>query len=198
MPASWNSTLSTGRSEPLSLPGLAWPIELRPHPRARAMRLRLDEARERLTLTYPRRMSRRAALEWAQRQADWVEVQLTGLQPGEPFHPGSTIPVEGQAVQLHWDESLPADTAPCRWHPELWRAGGGLCGADRTLSSYPGPNPAERGNRGCCGARRGQHPFGGSWRRLEPLGQLLGKRCDPVQLAVDPCPAAPAALGRGA
>ena len=58
MPATWNGTLSTGRSEPLALSGLAWPIELRPHPRARAMRLRLDEARERLVLTFPRRMSR--------------------------------------------------------------------------------------------------------------------------------------------
>ena len=33
MPASWNGTLSTSRSEPLSLPGLAWPIELRHIPR---------------------------------------------------------------------------------------------------------------------------------------------------------------------
>jgi len=107
MPASWNIILSTGRFEPLSLPGLAWPVELRPHPRARAMRLRLDEARERLTLTYPRRMSRRAALEWAQRQAEWVEVQLTGLEPGEPFQPGAAIPFEGRMIQLHWEERLP-------------------------------------------------------------------------------------------
>ena len=107
MPASWSIILSTGCSEPLSLPGLAWPIELRPHPSARAMRLRLDEARERLTLSYPRRMSRRVALEWAQRQSDWVEAQLAELRPGEPFHPGATIPFEGRAIRLHWDERLP-------------------------------------------------------------------------------------------
>ena len=107
MPESWSIILSTGHSEPLSLPGLAWPIELRPHPRARAMRLRLDEARERLTLTYPRRMSRRAALEWAERQAEWVETQLARLQPGEPFHPGATIPFEGRTIRLHWEERLP-------------------------------------------------------------------------------------------
>jgi len=71
------------------------------------MRLRLDEARERLTLTYPRRMSRRAALEWAQRQADWVEAQLAELQPGEPFHPGAEIPFEGRTVRLLWDAGLP-------------------------------------------------------------------------------------------
>jgi len=107
MRAIWNSILSTGRSEPLSLPGLAWPIELRPHPHARAFRLRLDEARGRLTLTYPKRSSRRTVLEWAQRQADWVDIQLAQLQPGEPFAPGATIPYEGRDIQLRWDESLP-------------------------------------------------------------------------------------------
>jgi predicted metal-dependent hydrolase len=107
MPATWNGTLSTGRSEPLSLAGLAWPVELRPHPRARAMRLRLDEARARLTLTYPRRMSRRVALEWAGRQGDWVEAQLAQLLPGEPLCPGATIPLEGRTVRLYWEEALP-------------------------------------------------------------------------------------------
>jgi predicted metal-dependent hydrolase len=107
MPVSWSIILSTGRSEPLSLQGLAWPVELHPHPRARAMRLRVDEARERLTLTYPRRMSRRAALEWAQGQAEWVQTQLAQLQPGEPFQPGAKIPFEGCTIQLYWEEGLP-------------------------------------------------------------------------------------------
>lgn len=107
MPETWNGTLSTGHCELLSLPGVAWPIELRPHPRARAMRLRLDEARERLTLTYPKRMSRRAALDWAQGQAEWVERQLGQVEPGEPFLPGSTIPLEGKPLRLNWCEALP-------------------------------------------------------------------------------------------
>ena len=107
MPASWNGTLSTGRSEPLAIPGLAWPIELRPHPRARAMRLRLDEARDRLILTFPRRMSRRTALDWAQSQREWVERQLAAVQPGEPFEPGAAIPLEGRTIRLEWREHWP-------------------------------------------------------------------------------------------
>jgi hypothetical protein len=71
------------------------------------MRLRLDESRERLTLTYPHRMSRRAALDWAQRQGEWVEAQLAQIQPGEPFRSGAAIPLEGREILLHWDESLP-------------------------------------------------------------------------------------------
>ena len=111
MPATWNGTLSTSRfsnaSESLSLPGLAWPVELRPHPRARSVRLRIDEGRGLLLLTYPKRMSRRTALEWAGKQTDWVETQLAAIEPAEPFHPGANIPVEGRSVRLHWGADLP-------------------------------------------------------------------------------------------
>ncbi|MCL6698815.1 M48 family metallopeptidase [Sphingomonas sp. NSE70-1] len=111
MPGTLNGTslisLFSKGSETLNLPGLAWPVELRPHPRARSVRLRLDEGRSRLLLTYPRKMSRRAALDWASKQSDWVDAQLTKIQPAEPFIPGVTIAVEGTPVRLHWDATLP-------------------------------------------------------------------------------------------
>ena len=107
MPATWNGTLSTAHSEPLSLPGLAWPVEIRSHPRARALKLRLDEARGLLTLTCPKRVSRRAALDWALRQSEWVERQIARIEPGEPFLPNSTIPLMGRLIRLEWHESLP-------------------------------------------------------------------------------------------
>ena len=111
MRAIWNGTLSTSRCEALTLPGLAWPIELRFHPRARSMRLRLDESRERLLLTVPRRASRRAALQWAQGQASWVETQLSRLEPSEPFRPSATIPFQGRDLRLAWDEAWPRSPA---------------------------------------------------------------------------------------
>lgn len=91
----------------MSLPGLAWPVELRPHPRARSVRLRLDEGRGMLLLSYPLRMSRRAALDWASKQADWVETQMAAIEPAEPFDPGATVPIEGHPVRLYWDPRLP-------------------------------------------------------------------------------------------
>ena len=75
------------------------------------MRLRLDEARERLVLTFPRRMSRRTVLDWALGQGEWVDRQLAHIQPGEPFVSGSTIPLEGRAIKLQWLESLPRKPA---------------------------------------------------------------------------------------
>ena len=71
------------------------------------MRLRLDEASGLLTLTCPKRVSRKAALEWVQRQAGWVEAQLARIEPGEPFLPGASIPFEGYSLSLHWDPTLP-------------------------------------------------------------------------------------------
>ena len=111
MPATWNGILSISLfrkgAESLSLPGLAWPVEVRSHPRARSVRLRLDEGRGRLLLTHPRKMSRKAALEWAGKQSEWVEAQLAAILPAEPFLPNATIPVEGQSVRLYWNPGLP-------------------------------------------------------------------------------------------
>jgi predicted metal-dependent hydrolase len=111
MPATWNGTLSISLfskgPESLSVPGLAWPVEVRSHPRARSVRLRLDEGRGRLLLTHPRRMSRKAALDWAGKQSEWVEAQLAAIQPAEPFVPDATISIEGKPVRLHWHPSLP-------------------------------------------------------------------------------------------
>ena len=71
------------------------------------MRLRVDEARGLLTLTCPRRISRRAALDWAKRQSDWVEAQLARIRPAEPLVPGATIPLDGREVRLIWDAAHP-------------------------------------------------------------------------------------------
>lgn len=71
------------------------------------MRLRLDEARQCLVLTIPGRMGRRAALQWAERQSEWVERQLARIGPAEPFRPGAAIPFEGQDILLDWAETLP-------------------------------------------------------------------------------------------
>ena len=94
-------------SELLALPGLPWSVELRPHHRARHLRLRLDEERGVLRLTIPRRVSRRAALDWVHGQRAWIETQLAAIGPSEPFAPGAEIPFDGRAVRLHWSPEAP-------------------------------------------------------------------------------------------
>jgi predicted metal-dependent hydrolase len=108
MPATWNGILSTGRSEAIHHhPGLPLPIALRIHPRARRLKLRLDVGRDLLLLTCPPRSSRRAALDWAAGQRDWVEARLAEAEPGRPLVPGAMIPLEGQDVRLEWFDGGP-------------------------------------------------------------------------------------------
>ena len=94
-------------SEPLALAGLPWPVELRTHPRARRLRLALDEPRGVLRLTVPRRVSRSAALDWARRQSDWVEAQLAKVEPAEALVDGGNIPFDGGDITLRWDATAP-------------------------------------------------------------------------------------------
>ena len=67
------------------------------------MRLRLDENRGVLKLTGPFRMNRKAALDWAVEQREWVETQLEAMLPAEPFVPGAIVPFEGEDVRLEWN-----------------------------------------------------------------------------------------------
>ena len=66
------------------------------------MRLRLDEKRSVLKLTGPLRMNRKAALDWAAEQREWVETQLGAMLPAEPFVSGASVPFEGDDVRLEW------------------------------------------------------------------------------------------------
>jgi predicted metal-dependent hydrolase len=94
---------STAHSEALHHdPRLPLPIALRVHPRARRLKLRLDESGERLLLTCPPRSNRRAALDWAAGQRAWVEARLVEAEPAQPLSPGSVIPVEGRDRRLVW------------------------------------------------------------------------------------------------
>lgn len=101
------------------MPGLPWPIEVRSHPSARRLRLALDAPRGMLRLTVPRRVSKRAALDWARGQAAWVEAQLARIEPAEPLVTGAAIPFDGRDIRLQWDERAPraprldGDTLTC-------------------------------------------------------------------------------------
>src|SRR5690349_10497403 len=98
---------STGRSEAALEAALPAPIDIRPRKTARRLRLRFDEANGRLKLTCPWRTSRRAALSWALDQRDWIETQLARVEPGEPFEPGATVPLEGSELRIAWKVDWP-------------------------------------------------------------------------------------------
>ena len=95
---------STARSEALlHHQDLPVPVEIRGIRGAKRLRLRLDEKRSVLKLTGPLRMNRKAALDWAAEQREWVETQLCAMLPAEPFVPDAIIPFGGDDVRLEWN-----------------------------------------------------------------------------------------------
>ena len=124
---------STARSEAALEAALPVPIEIRPLRSARRLRLRFDETTGILKLTCPWRTSRRSALAWALDQRDWIETQLARAEPGEPFEPGATVPLEGQDVRIVWDPK--ARRTPVLAGEEL-RVGGLEAGVARRVELF--------------------------------------------------------------
>jgi hypothetical protein len=133
MPASLNIMWSNGRSEAALEAALPVPIEVRPLRTAKRLRLRFDEASGKLKLTCPWRTSRRAALSWALDQREWIETQLARAEPGEPFEPGSVIPIEGRDVRIVWDPGMRRTPLLC--DDEL-RCGGPEAGVPRRVELF--------------------------------------------------------------
>ena len=72
-------------------------------------------------------MNRRAALDWVGKQADWVEKQISLIQPAEPFHPDAIIPFRGGSIRLQWDSNLPRSP----------RLADGVLGCGGPLEAFP-------------------------------------------------------------
>jgi predicted metal-dependent hydrolase len=133
MPASLNIMWSNARSEVALEAALPVAIEVRPVRNARRLRLRFDEASGTLRLTCPWRTSRKAALSWALDQRAWIEAQLARAEPGEPFEPGTTIPIVGEETRLVWDPAAPR--TPLLAGGEL-RCGGPRAGFARRVELF--------------------------------------------------------------
>ncbi|MCR9112540.1 MAG: M48 family metallopeptidase [Rhodobacteraceae bacterium] len=75
-------------------------ITLRRSPRARRISLRVSSLDGRVTLTLPRGVAERTALEFAHEKADWLRKQL-GRQPDTvQVRIGVDLPVEGQVLRV--------------------------------------------------------------------------------------------------
>ena len=98
--------MSTPTSSELRLPG-GTPLTLKVSPRAKVMRLRVDQRTGIVLLTIPRRVSQRRALDWAAGQRQWIEDALAAVAPTLAIGPGTTLPIEGAPHVVDWDPSRP-------------------------------------------------------------------------------------------
>lgn len=102
-PAISSITLSTATSDlRFEAGGIAASLIVKPSARARVLRLRVDPRTGAVTLTVPRGVSRRRALEWAKAQRPWIEAALADVPPPVAIGPGSEVPFQGIAHRIEW------------------------------------------------------------------------------------------------
>jgi predicted metal-dependent hydrolase len=77
-------------------------LTVRPSPRARVMRLRVDPRTGAVVLTLPPRISHKRALAWAADQRPWIEAALAEIKPAEGIEPGGVVPLYGLPHQIDW------------------------------------------------------------------------------------------------
>jgi predicted metal-dependent hydrolase len=83
------------------------PIDIVRHPRARRMKLSVDNATGRVRLTLPPRAVAGEALRWAEAQHEWIARMLAERPAPVPFIPGAGILYLGETVTLGWDSAAP-------------------------------------------------------------------------------------------
>lgn len=82
-------------------------IEVVRHPRARRMKLSVDNATGQVRLTLPPRASASDGLRWASQQQAWIDQALERRPAPVPFQPGATILYLGEDIGLGWDSGFP-------------------------------------------------------------------------------------------
>jgi predicted metal-dependent hydrolase len=85
---------STGPEE-LEVKGLHTPIEVRRHPAARRMTLRVSRTRHAVIMTVPMRCNLAEAGSFVTNHIDWVRQHLGSVPSPVPFADGETIPLRG-------------------------------------------------------------------------------------------------------
>jgi predicted metal-dependent hydrolase len=88
------------------------PLDVRRSPRARSMRLSIDQRTRSVRLTLPGRAALAPALAWAETRRSWAEAQLARLPQPQPIVPGMLLSLGGEQVRLDWN--VCHSRVPCR------------------------------------------------------------------------------------
>ncbi len=68
------------------------------------LRLKVDSRTGEVTLSYPKRVSQRRALEWAAGQRAWIEAAVAEVPDQLAIEPGAVLPLEGLPHRIEWEE----------------------------------------------------------------------------------------------
>ncbi|MFT5509991.1 MAG: putative metal-dependent hydrolase, partial [Hyphomicrobiaceae bacterium] len=87
--------LDAAVSEQLRVTGLDDPIEVRRHPTARRMTLRVSRTKRAVIVTLPMQCNLKQAGQFLSTNIDWVRERLTNMPAPVPFADGGVIPLRG-------------------------------------------------------------------------------------------------------
>ena len=87
--------------------GAGYEIVLKPSPRARVMRLRVDQRTGAVVLTLPRGVSRRKALDWAATKKDWIRSVLAEIPAPLGLVPDAELPLYDIPHRIDWSPERP-------------------------------------------------------------------------------------------
>lgn len=84
----------------LDLDGIAVPLQVRRHPRARRVTLRLAPGEAGVVIVLPPGVGSEEGLRLARAHAGWIRSRLDARLPAVPFADGAVVPVAGEALTL--------------------------------------------------------------------------------------------------
>ena len=84
------------------LQGLSAPVEVRRHPGARRLTLRVSRTRRTVIVTLPDQCDLEEAGSFVHRNIDWVRERLTSMPDAVPFIDQATIPLRGEPHRLRF------------------------------------------------------------------------------------------------
>lgn len=90
-----------------SIPGLDTPVEMRRHPSARRMTLRVSRTKQAVIVTVPMQCNLDDAGQFLARYIDWVRDRVGKLPRPVPFVDGAVIPLRGVYHRLRFTGEVP-------------------------------------------------------------------------------------------
>lgn len=84
----------------LKVDGIAAPVELRRHPTARRLTLRVSRTERSVVITMPRNCDFREADRFLSRSLEWVRERLEGVPEPVPFQSGAMMPLRGATHEV--------------------------------------------------------------------------------------------------
>lgn len=108
-------------------------VELRRHPRARRLILRLDPKRNCAVLTVPARTGARPISRFLEEHQNWLISAFRALPPRAAFTDGTALSILGEPVTIRHD---PSHRGPCRRDGDLLLVGGDAPHLARRVRDY--------------------------------------------------------------